>query len=211
MSQQRFPSPFEVPTPEGCEGWEKLYPYYYLFSEDRREFEESKFWFFDSMHHPEVLYPFDTITSESWWVALGEMNSLHDTVRFPGYCSPREVQTALAKADAFVLPVGWDPILKIPEGVPVALMEAMAVGIPVVSGRTAGIPELIADGITGFLANPGDPSDLAEVVARLFSLSNEDRGSLTLAARQKIVSEHDIVALTRDLHVSLTRCARSHV
>ncbi|MCL4298654.1 MAG: PEP-utilizing protein mobile subunit [Anaerolineae bacterium] len=75
MSQQRFPSPFEVPTPEGCEGWEKLYPYYYLFSEDRREFEESKFWFFDSMHHPEVLYPFDTITSESWWVALGEMNS----------------------------------------------------------------------------------------------------------------------------------------
>ncbi|MCK6623806.1 MAG: PEP-utilizing protein mobile subunit [Anaerolineae bacterium] len=75
MSEQRFPSPFEVPTPEGCEGWEKLYPYYYLFSEDRREFEESKFWFFDSMHHPEVLYPFDTITSESWWVALGEMNS----------------------------------------------------------------------------------------------------------------------------------------
>jgi pyruvate,water dikinase len=75
MSQKRFPSPFEVPTPEGCEGWEKLYPYYYLFSEDRREFEESKFWFFDSMHHPEVLYPFDTITSESWWVALGEMNS----------------------------------------------------------------------------------------------------------------------------------------
>ncbi|KXK03962.1 MAG: putative glycosyl transferase, group 1 [Nitrospira sp. OLB3] len=142
---------------------------------------------------------------------LIESLGLHDTVRLPGYCSPREVQTALAKADAFVLPVGWDPILKIPEGVPVALMEAMAVGIPVVSGRTAGIPELIADGITGFLANPGDPSDLAEVVARLFSLSNEDRGSLTLAARQKIVSEHDIVALTRDLHVSLTRCARSHV
>ncbi len=71
----RFPSPFEVETPEGCEGWEDLYPYYYLFSEERREFEESKFWFFDSMHHPEVLYPFDTITSESWWVALGEMNS----------------------------------------------------------------------------------------------------------------------------------------
>ncbi len=75
MSEKRFPSPFDVPTPEGCEGWEDLYPYYYLFSEDRRELEESKFWFFDSMHHPEVLYPFDTITSESWWVALGEMNS----------------------------------------------------------------------------------------------------------------------------------------
>lgn len=142
---------------------------------------------------------------------LIESLGLHDAVRLPGYCSPREVQTALAEADAFVLPVGWDPTLKIPEGVPVALMEAMAVGIPVVSGRTAGIPELIEDGITGFLANPGDPSDLAEVVARLFSLSNEDRGSLTLAARQKIVSEHDIVALTRDLHTFLTRCTRAHV
>lgn len=75
MTDKTFPSPFEVETPEGCEGWEDLYPYYYLFSEERREFEESKFWFFDSMHHPEVLYPFDTITCESWWVGLGEMNS----------------------------------------------------------------------------------------------------------------------------------------
>ena len=71
----RFPSPFEVPTPEGCEGWQDLYPYYYLFSDERREFEESKFWFQDGMHHPEPLYPFDTITAESWWVALGEYNS----------------------------------------------------------------------------------------------------------------------------------------
>jgi len=75
MTDKTFPSPFEVETPEGCEGWEDLYPYYYLFSDERREFEENKFWFFDSMHHPEVLYPFDTITCESWWVGLGEMNS----------------------------------------------------------------------------------------------------------------------------------------
>ncbi len=40
MSEKHFPSPFDVPTPEGCEGWEELYPYYYLFSEERREFEE---------------------------------------------------------------------------------------------------------------------------------------------------------------------------
>lgn len=70
-----FPSPFEISTPPGLEGWEQLYPYYYLFSDERREFEESKFWFQDGMHHPEPLYPFDTITSESWWVALGQYNS----------------------------------------------------------------------------------------------------------------------------------------
>ena len=71
----RFSSPFEVPTPEGCEGWKELYPYYYVFSEDRREFEDKRFWFQDGMHHPEPLYPFDTITCESWWVALGEYNT----------------------------------------------------------------------------------------------------------------------------------------
>ncbi len=71
----RFPSPFEVPTPEGCEGWKDLYPYYYVFSEDRKEFEDKRFWFQDSMHHPEPLYPFDTITCESWWVALGQNNT----------------------------------------------------------------------------------------------------------------------------------------
>ncbi|MBI2982604.1 MAG: hypothetical protein HYY42_00155, partial [Chloroflexi bacterium] len=71
----RFPSPFDVATPPGCEGWRDMYPYYYVFSEDRREFEEGKLWFHDGMHHPEPLYPFDTITSESWWIALGQYNS----------------------------------------------------------------------------------------------------------------------------------------
>ena len=71
----RFPSPFEVATPPGCEGWEELYPYYYVFSEDRREFEEEKFWFFDGLHHPAPIYPFDTITCESWWVPLSQYTS----------------------------------------------------------------------------------------------------------------------------------------
>lgn len=48
---------------------------------------------------------------------LIESLGLHDTVRLPGYCSPHEVQTALAEADAFVLPVGWDPILENSRGV----------------------------------------------------------------------------------------------
>jgi pyruvate,water dikinase len=69
-SQQGFLSPFEVEPPEGAEGWERLYPYYYLFSDARREFEEEKFWFFDGMHNPEPVYPFDSIMTESWWVAL---------------------------------------------------------------------------------------------------------------------------------------------
>src|SRR5215469_4603988 len=68
--QRRFSDPFSVPAPEGAEGWERLYPYYYLFSEDRRDTEEEQFWFWDGMHNPEPVYPFDTIMPESWWVFL---------------------------------------------------------------------------------------------------------------------------------------------
>jgi pyruvate,water dikinase len=60
-------------SPEGAEGWRELYPYYALFSAERRIFEEGKFWFFDGMHSPEPLYPFDTITTENWWVAASQM------------------------------------------------------------------------------------------------------------------------------------------
>ena len=132
---------------------------------------------------------------------------LRDTIRLPGYCSPSDVQRALREADAFVLPVVWDPILNIPEGVPVALMEAMAVGLPVVSARTAGIPELINDGISGFLAKPGDSTDLATVISRLCELSDSERAKITQAAREKIVADHDIEKLTKDLYSSLLKLA----
>lgn len=68
-AERTFPSPFSVATPEGAEGWEELYPYYLRFREDERESEEGRFWFFDGMHNPEPIYPFDTIMVENWWVA----------------------------------------------------------------------------------------------------------------------------------------------
>jgi len=74
-SKASFQSPFDVKTPEGTEGWQSLYRYYALISEERRPFEESKFWFFDGMHNPEPLYPFDTIMTDNWWVAASQMSS----------------------------------------------------------------------------------------------------------------------------------------
>ncbi len=66
---RRFPSPFEVPPPAGAEDWASMYPPYLLFSEENRELEESTFWFLDSLHRPEVEYPFDTIVHEAWVIA----------------------------------------------------------------------------------------------------------------------------------------------
>lgn len=67
-----FPSPFEISTPPGAEGWERMYPYYVTFSQDRREAEESRFWFFDSMHYPEPVYPFDLTFPEHTWVVASQ-------------------------------------------------------------------------------------------------------------------------------------------
>ena len=47
-----FPSPYEIETPPGCEGWEEMYPYYALFDERRRDTDENRFWFWNSMHFP---------------------------------------------------------------------------------------------------------------------------------------------------------------
>lgn len=72
---ERFDSPFDIATPEGAEGWERMYPYYLRFSEGNRDYEDSVLWFRDGMHHPEVEAPFDTISHEAWRIALGQYNS----------------------------------------------------------------------------------------------------------------------------------------
>lgn len=71
----RFPSPFDVETAAGADGWEQMYPYYFRFSEENREWEDGMLWYQDGVHHSEVLFPFDTITHECWRTALGQYNS----------------------------------------------------------------------------------------------------------------------------------------
>ena len=73
----RFPSPFDTPTPEGAEGWQELYAYSSLFSEDRREYEESMFWFQDGVHWPAVLTPWDATFFEYAIVSLSQYNTRH--------------------------------------------------------------------------------------------------------------------------------------
>jgi pyruvate,water dikinase len=70
-----FLSPFEVDTPAGADGWQEMYPYYARFGEARRASEEGRFWFFDGMHNPEPIFPFDTIMTENWWVACNQMTT----------------------------------------------------------------------------------------------------------------------------------------
>ena len=66
-----FPSPYEIETPPGCEGWEEMYPYYALFDEDRREADEKRFWFWNSMHFPVPMPAFDVQCIDSPYQAVG--------------------------------------------------------------------------------------------------------------------------------------------
>jgi pyruvate, water dikinase len=58
---KRFPDPLGVAIPTECEGWEEMYPAYALFAEDRRAFEEGRFWFQDAVHYAEPFCPFDVV------------------------------------------------------------------------------------------------------------------------------------------------------
>jgi pyruvate,water dikinase len=62
--RERFPSPFEETIPAACEGWEEMYAYHALFSGDRRELDEERFWFQNSLHSPEPFFPFDCVWYE---------------------------------------------------------------------------------------------------------------------------------------------------
>src|SRR5438105_3120314 len=66
-----FPSPYAIATPQGCEGWEEMYPYYARFDEARRETDEGRFWFWNSMHFPVPMPAFDVACIDAPYQAVG--------------------------------------------------------------------------------------------------------------------------------------------
>jgi glycosyltransferase involved in cell wall biosynthesis len=95
-------------------------------------------------------------------VALG----LQDAVRFPGAQPPETVAASLRQARAFVQHsvTARDGDA---EGTPVAVIEASSTGLPVVSTRHGGIPDVVTDGESGYLVDPGDAPAMAERMLRL--------------------------------------------
>jgi pyruvate,water dikinase len=73
----RFPSPFEIETPPGAEGWQELYAYSSLFTEGRRAYEDSMFWFQDGVHWPQALLPWDATLFEYAIASLSQYNTRH--------------------------------------------------------------------------------------------------------------------------------------
>jgi len=111
------------------------------------------------------------------------MAPLGERVRFAG-AVPHEALPALyADADLYLWPA-------INEAYGMAFLEAQAAGLPVVAGRTGGVPAVVADGVTGLLTSVGDAPAFASAVARLLAAPAE-RARLAAAAKDRIAAHHD--------------------
>jgi colanic acid/amylovoran biosynthesis glycosyltransferase len=127
--------------------------------------------------------------------ALAHSLGISDRVTFAGRLDSAQVREHLLRADVCALPAVVDAEGN-RDGIPVALMEAMASGVPVVSSRVAGIPELVVDGVTGLLTPSGDDAALAAALRSLVT-SATLRQSLTQAARAHVEAEFDISRTAR--------------
>jgi colanic acid/amylovoran biosynthesis glycosyltransferase len=126
---------------------------------------------------------------------------LGDRVHLLGSRSPSEVRDLLASADVFLAPsvTAGDGDQ---EGIPVAIMEAMAAGLPVVSTHHSGIPELVEHGVTGLLVPERDVDGLAGALDDL-SLDRTRRDRMGAAGRRVVAERHDIAALHDQLEQRL--------
>ncbi|HET8541480.1 MAG TPA: glycosyltransferase [Anaeromyxobacter sp.] len=114
---------------------------------------------------------------------------LGDTVELLGARPHEAIPELLAGATAMVLPSvrARDGQM---EGIPVALMESMAAGVPVVATRLSGIPELVVDGATGLLVPERDPAALADAMERL-ARDGALGARLAAAAREAVRERFD--------------------
>jgi glycosyltransferase involved in cell wall biosynthesis len=109
-------------------------------------------------------------------------------VRFLGQRS--DVPRLLAALDIVAMPSRW-------EGLPMALLEAMAMSRAIVATRVAGIPEVIRDGENGLLVPPADPPALAAALDRLLG-GGELRARLGRNALETLRRRYDVARTARE-------------
>ncbi|MBX3730358.1 MAG: glycosyltransferase family 4 protein [Candidatus Sumerlaeia bacterium] len=129
--------------------------------------------------------------------AQARVLGLRGIVRFLGPRAPETVERLMRRADAFVLPcIVADNGDR--DGLPHSIMEAMALGVPVVTTTAVGIPELVEDGVSGLLVPERDARALADAIERLH---REPTLAPTLAgpARARVEQQCDLARLAPEL------------
>jgi colanic acid/amylovoran biosynthesis glycosyltransferase len=112
-------------------------------------------------------------------------HGLGNSVRITGWVDSATVRREMTEARALVLP-------SFAEGLPVVIMEAMAVGRPVITTRIAGIPELVREGVDGWLVPPGDIVQLKQAMLECLQASPERLLDMGRAANARVRERHDV-------------------
>jgi glycosyltransferase involved in cell wall biosynthesis len=115
--------------------------------------------------------------------AAGAVSIPGKAVRLVPPVSGEEKLACFERADVFVFPSHY-------EGMPMAVLEAMAAGLPVVATSVGGIPELVADGVNGILIAPRAPRDLSAALEKLCK-----------DARLRSEMGHKNILLSQDHHI----------
>lgn len=119
-------------------------------------------------------------------------------IHFRGVQPQQVVAEELERANVFLLPSVTDEKGYM-EGIPVALMEAMARGLVCISTYHSGIPELIENEVTGFLCEEKDPDGIASALKKIESLSSDKFNTIRFQARKIVEDEFDVVKETKKL------------
>lgn len=125
-------------------------------------------------------------------------DGLPDCARWGGWLDEAAKDSAFKGADLFAMP-------SLSEGLPVALLEAMARGLPIVVSRVGGVPEVVTDGTDAVLVEPGDPAVLANRLSELVE-DPERRRELGEAAaeRARRLADDDVYGRLDAIYTELT-------
>ena len=128
-----------------------------------------------------------------------------ENVQLIGALSFEMIKEYLAQATILVMPSRFSS--EGVDGIPTVLIEAMASGVPVVSTRFVGIPELVVHDFSGLLAEPGDKNDLAKQIERLLT-DAQLHSFLRINAIKTIRDEYDIKKNVRLLSNEIDRITK---
>ena len=121
---------------------------------------------------------------------LIQKQGLTKSVTLAGWKSSDEVKAALRGARGLVLP-------SFAEGLPVVLMESLALGRPVITTYIAGIPELVENGVNGWLVPAGDVDALVAAMKAALQTSPENLSAMGAEGRSRVLVRHDIAGSAR--------------
>jgi colanic acid/amylovoran biosynthesis glycosyltransferase len=123
---------------------------------------------------------------------LIDEHGLNSQVRITGWISSNRVRSEILSARALILP-------SFAEGLPVVLMEAMALRRPVLSTYVAGIPELVISGENGWLFAAGSVEELVDAMMKCLAAFPEDLSRMGDLGYQRVMARHSIETETAKL------------